>query len=92
MFDLTDKELAKYELVTMIDVIEHWDKDIIKDFLKRIPGKILISTPKEVCFYTKEYYGDKHTHCSQWFYEDFKDFNTKDYSTAQSYILLLENK
>jgi hypothetical protein len=92
MFELTDKELSKYGLVLMIDVVEHWDKDVIKDFLKRIPGKILISTPKAVCMYNTEYYGDEHTHCSQWFYEDFKDFNTKDYSTAQSYILLLENK
>jgi hypothetical protein len=89
VFDL--KFDNSYELTLFIDTVEHWDKAITLDLLKKINGVKLISTPKHTVMYTQEYYGDPRHHCSQWDVNDFKDFQIiKDYSTDYSHILLIK--
>jgi|GEM_PF-5053578 len=89
MFELSDEALNQYEIVLLIDVIEHWDKKVVQEFLKRIKVPVLISTPKETVMYQDEFYGDKAHHKTQW---DITDFNTKDLSTRQSLICILNNE
>lgn len=77
-----------YDLVMLIDVVEHYPKEVIKEFLSKIKTKVLISTPIQTCMYTQEYYGDPHHHISQWSTDDFKGLN---YSTNLSYIYVENN-
>lgn len=83
MFDI--KEFP-YDLVLLIDVVEHYPKEDMKEFIKKIGTKVLISTPKNVHMYTEKYYGDEHVHISQWQAEDFVG---KDYSTDLSHIFIV---
>jgi len=78
-----------YDLVLMIDVIEHIPKETFLLILNKINKPILISTPKEVCMYEHEHYGFAR-HCSQWTKNDFNDRILKDYSTLNSHILLIK--
>lgn len=43
--DLTDEQLAAYDLVLMVDVIEHLELDDAMQLLGRIPGRVAICTP-----------------------------------------------
>ena len=71
-----------YDLILLIDVIEHWDKKDFLEFTEKISGetKLLISTPKEVVFYEPKYYGiDKHiTQYSDFDFKGGENFSTKD--------------
>ena len=83
---------VQYDLILMIDVVEHYPKDEVKKWIREIlqnKNKILISTPKEVVMYTQHYYGDPNHHKSQWTKEDFNEFKNTDYSTDFSHIFLL---
>lgn len=80
--DLSSEELSQFDLILLIDVIEHWSKEDYLNFVKKIPvsTKVLISTPKEVCFYDKHYY-DCPPHITQftaWDFDGYKDLSTKD--------------
>ena len=87
MFDMVDIGLfERYDLVLLIDVVEHYDKDFMKKFLSKINTKVLISTPKETVMYTEKYYGDGHCHISQW---NKDDFIGKDYSNNLSHIFIV---
>lgn len=83
-FKIPIEQLNSYDLLLLIDVIEHWDKKIAKDWLRKIKTKVLISTPKNVVFYEKEYYKSR-KHVSQW---KRYDFNGTEYSTEKSFIFL----
>ena len=85
---MTDEELNSYDLILLIDVIEHWTKEEYLKFLSRVSPstKILISTPKEVFFYTIEYYGSD-VHKTQ--YSDFDFDSGENLSTKDSFIYLL---
>lgn len=83
VFDITE---FPYDLVLLIDIVEHYPKEEMKEFIKRIGTKVLISTPKNVHMYTEKYYGDEHVHISQWGGEDFIG---KDYSTDLSHIFIV---
>jgi 2-polyprenyl-3-methyl-5-hydroxy-6-metoxy-1,4-benzoquinol methylase len=83
--------MPEYDLILLIDVIEHWNKEeakkIIEELKKYTKAKILISTPKEVAFYKEEYYGaDCPKHISQWIREDFEGI---DKSTEKSHIFII---
>jgi 2-polyprenyl-3-methyl-5-hydroxy-6-metoxy-1,4-benzoquinol methylase len=86
------KDMPKYDLALLIDVVEHWSKEDSKKLIagiKSTGAKVLISTPKDVCFYTEEYYGkDCPKHISQWTSEDFDGF-ILDKSTPQSHIFVV---
>jgi 2-polyprenyl-3-methyl-5-hydroxy-6-metoxy-1,4-benzoquinol methylase len=84
--------MPKFDLVLLIDVVEHWSKEKSKELISKIKStgsKILISTPKNVHFYKEEYYGvDCPKHESQWNREDFEGFII-DKSTEQSHIFVV---
>lgn len=84
MFDFHSFEY--YDLVLLIDVVEHYPKEMMQEFLASIKTKVLVSTPKVVTMYTEKYYGDDHHHISQWSKDDF---NGKDYSTNESHIYII---
>ncbi len=83
--------MPKFDLVLLIDVVEHWTKEeskkLIED-IKKTGANVLISTPKNVHFYQEEYYGkDCPKHISQWEREDFNFIIDK--STDQSHIFVV---
>lgn len=45
VLSLADHELAAYDLVLMVDVLEHLDREDGLALLARIPGRIVICTP-----------------------------------------------
>lgn len=45
--EMTDDFLARFDLVLMLDVLEHIDHDAAVDLLRRIPGRVIISTPRD---------------------------------------------
>lgn len=63
--DLTDEQLAEYDVVLMIDVIEHLEDAAAFDLLKRIPGRTIISTPVD-WFQTDGGLPEPEQHRSHW--------------------------
>ncbi len=88
VMEMTKDKLESYDLILLIDVVEHWDKEQAKEWLKRINTNILISTPRKVSFYKKAYYNSR-KHISQWEVEDFEGTN---FSTDKSLIFLKQKK
>lgn len=86
--ELSADELSQFDIILLIDVIEHWTKEEWLRFIEKIPEttKVLISTPKDVYFYEKHYY-DCPPHISQYSEWDFKD--GIDLSTKDSFIYLI---
>lgn len=81
-----------YELVLMIDVVEHYDKETVIEFLKTyVETPVLISTPKRTEMYTEHFYGDAAHHVSQWDMKDFKKVGPilEDRSNDLSWIVLV---
>jgi len=81
-----------YQLVLLIDIIEHYKKESIMVALKLLPRtQILISTPKQVTMYKKHYYGDRRHHVTQWtdaeIQEVFCGRTIIQYQSDLSYIL-----
>lgn len=90
------KEMPKFDLVMLIDVVEHWEKEeaikVIADIKINTGAKILISTPRETVMYDQAIYGkDCPTHKSQWTPTDFYRIRTmaEDKSTIASYIFVI---
>lgn len=70
VLDLTPKRLAHYDVVLMIDVIEHIDKAKALALLDRIVGHVVIATP--VDFFEQHVHGvPSEDHVSHWTAEDF---------------------
>lgn len=44
--ELTASELAEFDLVLMIDSLEHIARDVGEALLRRIPGRVIICTPR----------------------------------------------
>ena len=88
----TISNLRDYDLILLIDVVEHWDKHetrlILRDLVEK--GNVLVSTPKRVGMYKEHFYGDPRHHISQFTKEDFADFDIVDCSTDLSHIFLLK--
>ena len=88
VFKMPIEQLNGYDLILLIDVVEHWDKGNAIEWLKKIKTNVLISTPKKVSYYKLKYYGSR-KHVSQWTYEDFKGNGFRDdFSSSKSFILL----
>lgn len=47
VLEMTDDELARYDLVMMIEVIEHLEKEDGLELLDRIPGYVIVCTPRD---------------------------------------------
>ena len=81
-----------YDLVLLIDVVEHWDKQKAIDWLNSINANILISTPKRVSYYKLKYYGSRKHEC-QFTAQEFKDMGMVDnHSNDRSFIYLKRKK
>lgn len=63
--DLADSTLAKFDVVLMCDVIEHIDEHIARALLVRIPGRVVICTPRDF-FQTDDGLPDSERHVSHW--------------------------
>jgi SAM-dependent methyltransferase len=87
--DIVD-EISGYDLVIMSDVIEHIDKPIALDLVRRILASnrnMLISTPLD--FFEQEIAGNEHEqHVSLWQLDDFEEF-TFDAETAAGAALVV---
>lgn len=68
--DLDDDELARYDLVLMVDVIEHIEKERAVELLQRIPGRVVICTPVEF-FSNGPGLPESETHRSHWTADDW---------------------
>lgn len=78
------------ELVLMIDVVEHYEKEEVLKWLRTISERVLVSTPKETVMYQEHFYGDPHHHCSQWSPADVAEFSeVEDLSNERSWIFLI---
>lgn len=86
----------KYDLILLIDVIEHGPKEKwlqwISEIRVAIPKvKLLVSTPKKVNFYKIHFYGDDcPIHQSQWCWDDFTGFPHQVIDTKNSMIVLIQ--
>ena len=92
VFLVSDEILRKYDLMLLIDIVEHWGKEAALSFLNRLElleRRFLVSTPKKVVIYDPKYYGCE-KHKTQFFDADFRKFNVlKNFSNELSYIYLL---
>lgn len=81
-------KLPKYDLVLMIDVIEHFEKDNAYRILDELQCKVLISTPIED--YRAHYENHFEDHVSHWHIDDFRMYEYEDFSTELSTIVLVD--
>lgn len=89
MFKIDPFLYNKYELMLLIDVVEHHEKPKVLEFLKNIKTKVLISSPKHAIMYIDRHY-DIDVHVSQWEPSDFDCFPVKTwYNTDNSWIVVL---
>jgi 2-polyprenyl-3-methyl-5-hydroxy-6-metoxy-1,4-benzoquinol methylase len=79
---------SEYDLVLMIDVIEHLEKEDGIALLEKINCKIIISTPVEF-FQTDEGLPESEKHKSLWTIEDFGDRVIKDNSQKGAVLVTL---
>lgn len=68
--DVPQETLDRYELVLMVDVIEHIEKDRALEFLDRCPGYVVVLTPVD-WFQTDEGLPSPERHVSHWTCVDF---------------------
>lgn len=80
-------EYADYDLYLMIDVIEHFNKEVGYKILRSIKRPFIISTPLED--YRAEYENPYENHKSHWIFPDFAEFNAINFSNYLSTIVLL---
>lgn len=85
---LDESALANYDLVLMIDVIEHIDKHRAQGLLNRIPGEIVISTPQHF-FDNPVDLPPTERHLSHWTMEDFGSRVVADYSRHGALLVVL---
>jgi 2-polyprenyl-3-methyl-5-hydroxy-6-metoxy-1,4-benzoquinol methylase len=90
LFELSFQELSKYDLILLIDVVEHHEKERIFDWYSKnkLMNKLFISSPIQTVMYTERHY-DSNPHITQWNMEDFRRMNVKlqDFSTYYSWIV-----
>jgi len=93
--ELPSHTLKKYDLILLIDVVEHWDKESALEFIRKAKEnqntRVLVSTPKKVLMYTEEYYGkDCLKHISQWETKDFERYVGKiEVQSEKSHIYII---
>ncbi len=86
--DITELEIGNYDLILMIDVIEHIEKNKALELVGRLKkkGRLLIITPKEFCVHPVRYGNKNEEHISHFTYEDFGGENL---SNNDSLIVLI---
>jgi hypothetical protein len=73
--ELPDEKLAEYDLVLMVDVIEHLEHAAAYELLDRIPGRVVICTPVDF-FSNGPGLPDSETHRSHWTAADWRRIGT----------------
>lgn len=89
--DITELEVGEYDLILLVDVIEHIEKTKALELVAKLKkkGRLLIITPSEFCVHPPRY-GNKHEeHISHFTYEDFGGRNM---STPESLIVLIDKE
>lgn len=84
---LADDTLQSYDLVLMSEVIEHLPKDDGLRLIERIPGHVVITTPKE--FFPSVDYPPTERHVSHWTRDDFGDRIEEDRSSLGGIVVRL---
>lgn len=82
----------KYDLVLIIDVLEHWDKEKAHILLNKLIDngcKIFVSTPRSVGPQGPEYGNEWERHVSQWGGDDFRRYPNREYYSDISFNYLL---
>ncbi|MFZ2193245.1 MAG: class I SAM-dependent methyltransferase [Candidatus Moraniibacteriota bacterium] len=82
-----------YDLVLLIDVLEHFEKKAGSDLIKKILSKnkaVLISVPKNIGDQKEVFSNQYETHLAEWVKKDFKKFGKTFFiSDFESHIVLL---
>lgn len=88
IFDIY-KELTDYDLIIMIDVIEHLDKNAAIKMLEFFASKniqMIIATPKK--FFEQHLYNSKYEeHISHWNIKDFRNICNVDFQKIEGGII-----
>lgn len=86
------KNIFKYDLILLIDVIEHWPKPEAKcwiEYVVSLGAKVLISTPHTDIPQGAVNGNEWEAHVSHWNIRDFTSFNYKEYENPLSLTLLV---
>lgn len=79
---------ADYDLVLMLDVIEHMEKEAALQLLADIPGRVIVSTPVDF-FHNGPGLPESETHRSHWERGDFGDRVEHDASQMGAVLVRL---
>lgn len=90
--DIFNLKVDNYDLILMVDTIEHWEREKTMDLLKALLEKapILISTPKRIGMYKQCFYGDKRHHITQYKESDFNEFKIEITNNPLSHIIYIK--
>lgn len=75
--DQTSEYLASFDVVMMVDVIEHIDKEAGTELLARMPTWLVVSTPRDF-FHNPAGLPPTEKHRSHWTIEDFEETGRLD--------------
>ena len=87
-----EADLSGYDLVLLVDVIEHWDKAPALEFLRRAVAagtKVLVSTPRGFFPQGAVNGNEWETHLSGWNSPDLDGLRFDDHSTQDSFVWLV---
>ena len=91
---LTEEIKEVYDLILIIDVLEHFEKNKGKQLLEIVENKsksVLISTPKRIGRQGKVFDNEYERHISQWSENDFMNYKSKQLiSDPKSLIYLIK--
>jgi SAM-dependent methyltransferase len=85
-------EMEDYDLILLIDTVEHWEKEKALQLLGVLArkGSVLVSTPKHTGMYKQHFYGDPRHHITQFIDHDFDIFlGAKRIESGHSHIILI---
>jgi len=88
--DIRDFNYPPYALYLMIDIIEHVSKEDGHKILSKLKYPVIVSTPIDYPQENRE--NPYENHISQWYIDDFKDYDYDDYSNELSTIILIRPK
>lgn len=90
---LEQQKRKPYDLILLIDVIEHFDKEeglqVIEE-CKSISRRVLISTPSDPAEQGAEYGNKYEIHKSRWSHEDFHPFGWRPIFHGHAVVGLIE--
>lgn len=89
--DLPYEFYNQYDVVLIIDVIEHLDKQKAIEFLKNVKAQIIICTPVE--FFEQEFENNPYEHhVSHWTEKDFAPFAEVLYQSCGGWLVRTKKK